>query len=80
MFIFDGPDRVFYVFTTGSTLTMPDFSPFGYGIGSALNYEWSAIKYGQTNSIDEFVSGNFYYNSSMTFYSSSGEWRFVTAP
>jgi hypothetical protein len=80
LFTFDGPDRVFYVVTTESSVNMPDFSALGLGIGSSLIYDWSVVKFGAVSGMDEFVSGNFYNNQNLVFYSSSAEWKFTTAP
>jgi hypothetical protein len=59
---------------------MPDFSALGLGIGSSLIYDWSVVKFGAVSGMDEFVSGNFYNNQNLVFYSSSAEWKFTTAP
>ncbi|MCX7878471.1 MAG: hypothetical protein N2510_07520 [Ignavibacteria bacterium] len=79
IFRFDGNDRLFYLITDQNQTTIPDFTAFGLGIGSAHKYNWSVISYGETN-VNEFVKNSFVTNSSLKYFTTSTLRSFTTRP
>jgi hypothetical protein len=79
VFTFEGPDRIFQVTTPQSNSKIPDLTSLGISIGTNLNYSWSVSKYGNLNTVDEFVSGCLYDNPSIVYFTNSTERNFHTA-
>lgn len=73
---FSTGNRNFQVFTQATSTAIPNFSPFGVGLGNNQNYTWSVFHY--NTSIDQFVSTRFDKNPNVTNSSISSSWFFTS--
>lgn len=74
--IFASGNRSFMVFTAGTSAVIPNFNPFGVGLGNNMNYSWSVTAY--NSSIDNFISTRLDNNQHLTGLSNSQTWFFTS--
>lgn len=74
--IFGTGNRNFMVFTQATSTVIPNFNPFGVGLGNNQTYSWSVIHY--NTSIDQFVSTRLDKNPNITNSSISSTWFFTS--
>jgi hypothetical protein len=77
---FIGPVNTFYVFTTGTTVKIPDLSALGLGIGASAVYTWEVPRFLSYSSVDQLVTSAVNNNSIFNGETVSGSRTFTTAP
>lgn len=74
--LFSSGTRKFTVYSSSTSITIPNFAPFGVEIGNNQNYTWSVSSVNA--SIDALVSKRMDDNSNVTRLENSDTWFFTT--
>ena len=78
--LFKGHGNIFHVFTTASTVNLPDFSNLGLEFSTSSFYNWEIYKFNTFTGIDQFVSSGIHFDPDYVSFTLSELRSFTTAP